>query len=137
MHQFGGIYADLDMIVLRGLPDVLPFLSHRTPGPVSMAYLGHMGQDTHEHSIPNAFMASSAPGHPFWLRPLEYVKAHQMDEEYKRQPEYLTGPVALRACVKEWQGEVLKRLDAGEFAEVAVLPNDKVPHVLSYPPWWC
>lgn len=84
MHRFGGIYADLDLVPLGRIQDHLPFLSHRTPGPVSMAYVGHMGEDSYEHSIPNAFMASSAPGHPFWFVPLDYVKAHQTDPQYNK-----------------------------------------------------
>lgn len=121
MHRFGGIYADLDLVPLRRLSEQLPFLGHKTSGPVSMAYVGHMGNDDFEHSIPNAFMASSAPYHPFWMEPLEYVRAHRSDEAYNTQPEGLTGPVALRACVKDWEGKRAKRLDAGEFAEITVL----------------
>ena len=130
MHRFGGIYADLDVVSLNRMPDHLPFLNHRAPSPVGMGYVGHMGNDEFEHSIPNAFMASSAPDHPFWLRPLEYVRIHQEEEEYLKQPESLTGPIALRACVKEWQREQKEREDAGVFAEMTVLPNEKVCSVL-------
>ncbi|KIM27192.1 glycosyltransferase family 32 protein [Serendipita vermifera MAFF 305830] len=126
MHRFGGIYADLDLVPVGHLPDHLPFLKYRTPGQISMAYLGHMGEDSYEHSIPNAFMASSGLYHPFWLQPLEYVKMHWNDERYNKQPEELTGPVALRACVKEWEKGQQKRQDAGEFAEITVLSNEKI-----------
>ena len=126
MHHFGGVYADLDLVALGPLQDHLPILAHTTPPPVPIVYLGHMGDDNYEHSIPNAFMVSTTPGHPFWLRPLDFVKEHQQDEAYNSQPEGLTGPVALRACVKEWEKERELREGANEFAELRVLPNDKV-----------
>jgi len=89
-----------------------------------------MGDKSYKHSIPNAFMVSSTAGHPFWLRPLEFIKEHQHNTTYNNYPEYLTGPVALRGCVLEWETERELRAIAGELAEVVVLPSDKVivPH---------
>lgn len=119
MHRFGGIYADLDLVPLRRLSEQLPFLGHKTSGPVSMAYVGHMGNDDFEHSIPNAFMASSAPYHPFWMEPLEYVRAHRSDEAYNTQPEGLTGPVALCSRYTHSAGLILHKLIRWVFTLVA------------------
>jgi hypothetical protein len=126
MHRFGGIYSDLDLVALSSLSDHIPILKHDTPPPIPIAYLGHMGDDNYEHSIPNAFMVSTAPGHPFWLKPLDFVKEHQLDEAYNAQPEGLTGPVALRTCLKQWENDREEREGSGTFSDVRVLPNDKV-----------
>jgi mannosyltransferase OCH1-like enzyme len=127
MHHFGGLYADLDLVPLHPLPKHIPLLNHPmpTPSPLPIIYLGHMGDDSYEHSIPNAFMLSLTPAHPFWLRPLEYVKTRTL-EGVNTGPEGLTGPVALRACVKEWEREREVREGNGEFGEVRVLPNERV-----------
>src|ERR1700728_2054878 len=85
MHRFGGVYADLDLVPLQPIHESIPILTHHSPPPVPIIYLGHMGDDNYEHSIPNAFMVSTTPNHPFWLRPLEFVKEHQLDEAYSAQ----------------------------------------------------
>jgi hypothetical protein len=89
-------------------------------------YLGLMGDENYEHSIPNAFMVSTTIGHPFWLKPLEFVKEHLLEESHNYQPESITGPVALRTCVQQWEKEREEREGSGTFAEVRVLPKDKV-----------
>ena len=62
-------------------------------------FLGRMGTDNDfEHSIPNAWMAST-PGHPFWVLPLESCEEHIGNGA---QPEYLTGPPALYDRVKDY-----------------------------------
>lgn len=132
MHRFGGVYADLDLVPLQPLADKIPLLRRTTPPPVNIAYLGHMGDDNYEHSIPNAWMLSVMPNHPFWLGPLEFVKSHQEDEAYNSQPEGLTGPVALRACYKTWEKTREEREGNGEFAEVRVLDNSKVGRSISF-----
>ncbi|KAG8830026.1 Chitin synthase, class 2 [Serendipita sp. 399] len=132
MHRFGGIYADLDLVPLSPISQHLPvFLSTARP-PVHIAYVGHMSGDEFEHSIPNAFMASIPAGHPFWKKPLHFVQQHIGSEKYNRQPEALTGPVALRTCVKQWESERDQRHGEGNFDQVAVLENGKI-----YPfSWW-
>jgi len=125
MHRFGGVYADLDLVPLDAFPAHLPVLNGSHENPTS--YLGYMGDITYEHSIPNAFMASTAPNHPFWLRPLRFVKENEMDGKYNKYPEYLTGPVALRTCVLQWAKEKESRMQtAGKPAEVVVLPSETV-----------
>ena len=71
MQQFGGMYADLDLVALSSLPKHLPILKHKTPPPVPIVYLGLMGDENYEH--PNAFMVSTTPGHLVRLKPLEFV----------------------------------------------------------------
>jgi mannosyltransferase OCH1-like enzyme len=126
MHRFGGVYADLDLVTLSSLPEHLPILNRVTPPPIPIVYLGLMGDENYEHSIPNAFMVSTTPRHPFWLKPLEFVKEHQFDQAHNYQPESITGPVALRTCVHQWEKDREEREGSGTFAEVRVLPRDKV-----------
>ena len=61
-----------------------------------------MGTDTgSEHSIPNAWMTST-PAHPFWLLPLETI---QRNIDSDMDVERVTGPVALREVVHEYENE--------------------------------
>ncbi|CAG7848176.1 SubName: Full=Uncharacterized protein {ECO:0000313/EMBL:CCA73803.1} [Serendipita indica DSM 11827] len=126
MHKFGGVYADLDLVPLTRLQESIPILTHNTSPPIPIIYLGHMGDDNYAHSIPNAFMISSTPGHPFWKIPLDFVKEHQLDDEYNAQPEGLTGPVALRTSLRKWLKETEQREGNNTFAEVRVLPNERI-----------
>ncbi|KAG8828119.1 hypothetical protein FRC19_009203 [Serendipita sp. 401] len=126
MHHFGGVYADLDLVPLSPLHRNLPVLMRKELSPIPIAYVGHMGDDNYAHSIPNAFMVSTSPKHPFWIKPLDFIKKHQLEEEYNSQPEGLTGPVALRTCLREWQTERESREGEGEFSELRVLPNEKI-----------
>jgi mannosyltransferase OCH1-like enzyme len=93
---------------------------------MKLAFVGHMSKDSFEHSIPNAFMASTPAGHPFWLKPLEFIQEHIGSSAYNTHPEELTGPVALRTCVKDWEKGSLNRYADGVFDRVEVLENGKV-----------
>ena len=125
MHRFGGVYADLDLVPLDAFPADLPILNGSRQNPTS--YLGHMGDVFSDRSIPNAFMASTAPNHPFWLRPLQFVKENQMDEKYNKYPESVTGPVALQTCFFQWAKERKSRVrSTGVPADVIILPRDTV-----------
>jgi mannosyltransferase OCH1-like enzyme len=63
-HTFGGIYADIDSEAITPLHPLLDAQKKSPP----IAFLGAMDTSSHElHSIPNAFMAASAAGHPLWL----------------------------------------------------------------------
>lgn len=86
LYAHGGVYADLDMICLRPLDDLLGR---------EAAVLGRMGPDAgFEHSLPNAAMASP-PRHPLWLLAVaEMIAAHEADPD--AEVEYLTGPVLLK-----------------------------------------
>ncbi|KAG8760461.1 hypothetical protein FRC14_003018 [Serendipita sp. 396] len=120
MHKFGGVYGDLDLIPLGPIDKhITQFLAHDEDAK-PIAFVGHMGEDNFEHSIPNAFFAATKPGHPFFYKPLDYVVKHQNEPAFNREPEKLTGPVALRACVKEWQAS------EGKTHELRVLENGKI-----------
>jgi mannosyltransferase OCH1-like enzyme len=125
MHRFGGIYADLDLIPLSRIDVRLDLLLDN--GQERRAYVGQMGDDdSFEHSIPNAFMVSSSSGHPFWLRPLEFVKKYWNDTELNAVPEDLTGPVALRNCTKQWLAEEREERPDARANRVQVIENGKV-----------
>ncbi|CAG8740873.1 1221_t:CDS:2, partial [Acaulospora colombiana] len=126
MHAFGGVYADLDLVPLQPLTKHIPMLADASHSPMKLAFVGHMSDDNFQHSIPNAFMASTTPGHPFWLKPLEFIQEHISSRAYNAHPEELTGPVALRSCVKEWEKDSLQRYADGVFDRVEVLENGKV-----------
>lgn len=126
MHRFGGVYADLDLIPLSSITEHLPIFDSTIPPPMRIAYVGRMSKESFEHSIPNAFMASTSSGHQFWLRPLAFVQENISVWKYNRQPEALTGPVALRQCVNEWQDQSDTRNGAGQYDEVRVIEGGKV-----------
>jgi mannosyltransferase OCH1-like enzyme len=91
LFHWGGIYADLDTECLKPLDSVL------TAGDV---VLGSMGTDRYfDHYIPNAVMMSK-PRQEFWL----YVISRMMDTTGPR-PEYVTGPVLLRAAYLDYVHE--------------------------------
>ncbi|KKF93016.1 Inositol phosphoceramide mannosyltransferase 3 [Ceratocystis platani] len=109
------VYADLDIDWLRSSNVI--FENHSAPydtaahvivgedeSPNRMAFLGRMGTDEQfEHSIPNAWMAST-PGHPFFLLPLESVlKRFSREKQWTDLPEDVTGPVALRRAILKYQ----------------------------------
>jgi mannosyltransferase OCH1-like enzyme len=92
----GGLYADLDFQCLRRLDSIF------SPPELNLL-LGRMGTDqTFAHSIPNAFMASSAH-ECFWLGYLAAMEAawntRKHQENIISQPEQITGPVVLREVV--------------------------------------
>ncbi|KAL9630835.1 MAG: hypothetical protein Q9164_006217 [Protoblastenia rupestris] len=121
MHVFGGVYADLDTECIKSYDSLfakynistapypklnitLPPVSLKNdtipPPPTRKAFLGRMGTDDNsEHSIPNAWMAST-PGHPFWLLPLEKIRDNINNGGF---PEVLTGPISLRAQISDYQ----------------------------------
>ncbi|KKF95425.1 Inositol phosphoceramide mannosyltransferase 3 [Ceratocystis fimbriata CBS 114723] len=115
MYIFGGVYADLDTDCLRSSNVI--FENYSTPydtaahvvvgedeSPNRMAFFGRMGTDKQfEHSIPNAWMAST-PGHPFFLIPLESVlKRFSREKQWADLPEDVTGPVALRQAILKYR----------------------------------
>lgn len=93
-----------------------------------VALLGRMGSNpTFDHSIPNAWMAASA-GHPFFLFPMNSARAeiqksrrilHSWWYDYP-SAEQLTGPIALRKNVKQYES-------CGDAANtIIVLPDSMV-----------
>ncbi|KAJ3251871.1 hypothetical protein HDU77_005617 [Chytriomyces hyalinus] len=91
MHQYGGVYADLDFQCLKPLDTLLG--THD-------AVLGSMNTGFNfflrAHSIPNAFMASK-PGHPMWI-----TCAQRMMKQRKGTVEQRTGPAMLYRCYSDY-----------------------------------
>jgi len=145
MYMFGGVYVDLDTDCLRPTDEALaPFRipvvdatnttsSDEPANHRGIAVFGRLGSDeTFQHSIPNAWMASS-PRHPFFLVPMYTTK----DVVQKRKAilhrlggipsaEHITGPIALRESILRWKASLRDLWD-----EVVLLP----PHMV-YPYNW-
>jgi hypothetical protein len=116
------VYADLDVECLEPTEKLLDQYgilyqdkiptSYENKMPVQVALLGRMGGDaSFKHSIPNAWMASK-PAHPFFLHPVEMVRRFVQNKKEKGwfwdwsgypQAEALTGPIALRDAIAEYE----------------------------------
>ncbi len=119
------IESEMDSLMTSHAPRSLSTSKH----PIyQLALLGSMKTGPHQtgHSIPNAWMAST-PGHPFWLLTISSAMAKMGVDEHGRlegegnnlqlgwlekigivtdstkQPEAVTGPVALREQVLVYQ----------------------------------
>lgn len=103
LFHFGGVYADLDMECLRPLDDLLDRPNAKDNE--GTAYVGRMEarKDHLNESIPNAWMASSAPQHPLWLLPLDFIVKTAANHGKIKHPESLTGPRPLREAVLGFQ----------------------------------
>jgi hypothetical protein len=66
MYHFGGVYSDLDSEALQPMDTLL------TSSGAFVASMGNRWQQF-DHDIPNAFLASSHAGHPFWLLCLSMI----------------------------------------------------------------
>jgi hypothetical protein len=86
----GGLYADLDFYCLR---PVAPLIAKYHNAVVLGSLL--MPPEGREHSIPNAWMYASEPGHPFWLLVLDLASKRLEDDYVERA----TGPILLRDAV--------------------------------------
>jgi mannosyltransferase OCH1-like enzyme len=123
MHAFGGIYVDLDTDSIESLEHTFHSSAPATNFS-TIAYLAQMGTDTSfEHSIPNAFMAST-PNHPFWpyLVQLSQIYAEAQLSSFASKvwdPEWVTGPVVLKKAVETYPNPV-------NGGELVVLPPNTV-----------
>ncbi len=127
--------------------------SSAVPPLYQLAIVGSMdaGEHQRKHSIPNAWMASS-PGHPFWLLPLtsamhalgadetgfiadkallepNLLESIGLQVDKSKQPEAVTGPVALREQVlvyQQWE-KTSANAQAGEGSH-ASLPHHQALH---------
>ncbi|PHH89809.1 hypothetical protein CDD83_5215 [Cordyceps sp. RAO-2017] len=114
MYMYGGVYADLDTECLRPTEELQKRYNVLFDGPnarpsMDTAMFGRMGDDpSFEHSIPNAWMAST-PGHPFFLVYLQtFVERAKPMADKKRTSawaaaEHVTGPVVLRQAIAEYE----------------------------------
>jgi hypothetical protein len=101
------MYADLDVDCLRPFDrffsaQIATSINATAPSNSTLpplyqiAFFGRMGSDfNYEHSIPNAWMAST-PFHPFFLLPVEAIAQRVNDPGSGDSVETLTGPIALR-----------------------------------------
>jgi hypothetical protein len=115
------VYVDLDVDCLRPLDSLFDFdsslinPSYPIPPPgrdTALAFVGSMesSSETKQHSIPNAFMASS-PRHPFWLLSISQVIHHFPTDSHSGQSlaadfgtaEATTGPGALYRSVETYR----------------------------------
>ncbi|GFZ52381.1 hypothetical protein JCM24511_10154 [Saitozyma sp. JCM 24511] len=109
MYTFGGVYLDLDMECLRPSEELFKKYVPSGSPPLQTALFGRMGDHPDfEHSIPNAWMASP-PGNPAVLILPEMVDRRVRDGEVPGSAEYLTGPVALRDSLIEYERRKITR----------------------------
>jgi len=88
LFKYGGIYADLDFECLKNFDDLL--FNTTTP----KAIVGRLKAFNHSHEIPNAILASNAPGHIYWL-----VVIRTLIESFGQgSPESQTGPLVTTAA---------------------------------------
>jgi len=90
MHQYGGVYVDLDFMALKHL------------GPLLAEYdvvLGKLSDDNDYYQIPNAFMAST-PGLDFWLKT---ARDAMHAPPHERSVEKHAGPFRLQWAFYKYQ----------------------------------
>ncbi|KAK9234257.1 nucleotide-diphospho-sugar transferase [Lipomyces kononenkoae] len=158
MYIYGGVYADLDVECLRPAAELFEDYNVTTAPhkstlegahhiqsngqPQRTAFFGRMGTDvSFEHSIPNAWMAST-PGHPFFLLSLDKVVSNLKGEIAGWvTAEMLTGPIALRTYINLYlekykdNDELNQKLN--EDPVVAVFgQQEKIKHAVEVLPWW-
>lgn len=131
MHAFGGVYADLDMELLKPLAPLLRRLRRERNASVIL------GQEPLPHSVLleqrvrqtcNAFIAS-APGHPFWLEVVRRLVRRQRAGE---DPVSSTGPRMLERAVVAWH---TKHRDASATAGASSSGVLVVDPDVFYPTW--
>jgi inositol phosphorylceramide mannosyltransferase catalytic subunit len=148
------LYADLDIECLRSSDELfeiynvstVPHIHASTPWTNSdlssgrKAFFGRMGTDnSFEHSIPNAWMAST-PGHPFFLLVLESVNKIIMEGGGDQDPELVTGPIALLRTVNEYQNgdysgnQFDELISAGPFRKLYG-PQQRMKHAVELLPF--
>lgn len=77
------------------------------------------GSEPNKFELPNAFLASSSPGHPFWTHYVQDIEKHwEAGDIDTNSVETVTGPVALFRSAQTWQ-------DTSE-SKVQILPTDKI-----------
>jgi hypothetical protein len=106
MLEFGGVYADLDVVSLETLDEYLIGPANAT-APRRMQrpqlVLPRMGSFDSHHAIPNAWMAS-VPAHSFWLFLLQRIQARVDSGKDLSRPEFVTGPAALKRAYVKYRG---------------------------------
>ncbi len=102
------VYMDFDTECLHPSEHVFDEFTMPRRRPLKTALIGRMDSDANfEHSIPNAWMASS-PGHPFFLVLPAHVDRRVRESTSDDDPEHLTGPVALRDAIARYEKEKVR-----------------------------
>ncbi|KAK9242831.1 nucleotide-diphospho-sugar transferase [Lipomyces tetrasporus] len=157
MYVYGGIYADLDVECLRPADELfesynvttVPYATSYDETYPSIsnthqqkrAFFGRMGtEDDFEHSIPNAWMAST-PGHPFFLLTLESVAETLKGGSSYSSAEDLTGPLALKNNIELYNTKYADSdaLDQRLYKSPVVHvfgPQYKQQHAVTVLPFW-
>lgn len=77
------------------------------------------GSKPNKFELPNAFLAASNPGHPFWTHYVQDIAKHwERGDIDKNNVETVTGPIALFRSAQTWQDTI--------GAKVQILPTDKI-----------
>ncbi|KAJ3081106.1 hypothetical protein HK102_002580, partial [Quaeritorhiza haematococci] len=119
MHRYGGVYADLDMEVVKPMEELFRrYGDPSSPPPTQFPwwarpqllgengglYLGFMSMDfDFVDNIPNAWMASR-PGHSFWLHLLRLIQIKSRSGIVRTED--ITGPVVVQEAMKKYIAEV-------------------------------
>jgi hypothetical protein len=137
MHKYGGVYADLDVELLRPLQPLLELIVQRKG---SHAVIG---QEPEAHALLlerkprqacNAFLASE-PGHPFWLWLVKRLVRLIGSSEDPNDPVGSTGPRMLETALQEWERVYQARRRPGEGGAAAAASVYVSPPDTLYPLW--
>ena len=124
MHEFGGIYADLDVEAVKSL-EPLRFTTNAFVGTESDAHsLFLYGKN---RTICNAIIGSR-PKHPFWNYFIAQISAMNYEKSLNTDPVYVTGPQALGDALDSYYETARAPVD-----HVNIFPDYYfMPHIASY-----
>lgn len=134
MHAFGGVYADLDVALVRPLRPLLQ--KHRRLNSTIL-----LGQEPLAHAVLlerkprqvcNAVIVS-VPGQIFWLDLVRHATSHMGASSMYADPVQTTGPRMLERAVVRWHKRrraVEQQFGLARRDDLVVLPPD-----LFYPTW--
>jgi len=108
LHQYGGVYADLDVEPVVPLDRILNQTLTLSQEPLAHAVV----LENRERQVCNAFMASP-PNHPFWPFVHRYMKDHQV----RKDPVGSTGPRMLDAALNAYRKKIRKAQEEEEEEE--------------------
>ncbi|KAJ3293230.1 hypothetical protein HDU79_000599 [Rhizoclosmatium sp. JEL0117] len=102
LHRYGGVYADLDVIPLKPMDELLgnnDLVLAKMDVPPMVA----SNPDSnwyYVNQIPNAWMASK-PGHPFWMHAAKLMMT-LAEEKREMSVEEMTGPIVIYRSFYEY-----------------------------------
>jgi len=94
LHQYGGVYADLDVEAVVPLDLILNQTLTLSQEPLAHAVI----LENRDRQVCNAFMASP-PSHPFW----PFVHAYMRDHQVRNDPVGSTGPRMLDSALDAYR----------------------------------